>query len=227
MTRMISPPTENCGSSSDPEIGSSMSITPARSLSSETASSTGSLVAVGLSTRCAERELVEHQRFSADELAVLDLVVHVERELALLDPVAGVLHRVGRERRQVDVARLAGEVERQLARERMDSSRDLDRRGAIDARVHRDVAGLFGGKRRHAAGDIGQVGRIVRPARRGRRSSRCRARLRSGRSTRGRRLRRRGGIAGGDAAMAPGAGSGARARSDEPREVERARPGRR
>ena len=52
MTRTMSPPTEKCGSSSEPEIGSWMSITPRESLSSATASSTGSLVAVGLSTRC-------------------------------------------------------------------------------------------------------------------------------------------------------------------------------
>ena len=119
-----------------------MSITPRESLSSETASSTGSLVAVGLSTRSPNVSWSRTRRFSAASLRSFDLVADVERELALLDAVAGVLHRVGRERRQVDVARLAGEVERELRRERVDAPLHLDRRGVVDARGDRDVPGL-------------------------------------------------------------------------------------
>ncbi|CFO06854.1 Uncharacterised protein [Bordetella pertussis] len=48
-TRTMMPPTENCGSSSEPEIGRLMSMLPRLSLSSATASSTGSLTASGLS----------------------------------------------------------------------------------------------------------------------------------------------------------------------------------
>ena len=61
ITWMMRPPTENFGSSREPEIGSLMSMTPREFLSSATASSTGSLVAVGLSTRGPNVELVEHQ----------------------------------------------------------------------------------------------------------------------------------------------------------------------
>ncbi|MNT08952.1 hypothetical protein D3C72_1437110 [compost metagenome] len=42
------PPTENSGSSSEPEIGRLISMLPRESLSKATASSTGSLVASGL-----------------------------------------------------------------------------------------------------------------------------------------------------------------------------------
>ncbi|EWS57439.1 hypothetical protein Y694_04564 [Methylibium sp. T29-B] len=49
MTRTTMRPTENWGSSRLPLIGKSMSITPFRSFSSETASSTGSFSASGLS----------------------------------------------------------------------------------------------------------------------------------------------------------------------------------
>jgi len=84
--------------------------------------------------------------------------VHVERELAFLDAIPCVFHRVGRQRRQLDVARLAGEIERELAGERMDASLHLDRRGSVDARGERDVAGLFGRHRRDAARDVGEVG---------------------------------------------------------------------
>ncbi len=44
------PQMENCGSSRVPSMGRSRLITPLRSLSSDTTNSTGSLVAVGLST---------------------------------------------------------------------------------------------------------------------------------------------------------------------------------
>ncbi len=47
-TRTTMPPTENSGSSSEPEIGRLMSMLPRESFSSATASSTGSLVASGL-----------------------------------------------------------------------------------------------------------------------------------------------------------------------------------
>ena len=52
ITWMMSPPTENLGSSSEPAIGNWISMTPRMSLSSDTASSTGNFVAVGLSMRC-------------------------------------------------------------------------------------------------------------------------------------------------------------------------------
>lgn len=49
--RKMMPPTENCGSSNEPEMGSSISISPRLFLSSDTASNTGSFKASGLSTR--------------------------------------------------------------------------------------------------------------------------------------------------------------------------------
>ena len=51
MTFQMMPPTENCGSSSEPEMGRLTSISPRAFFNSDTASSTGSLVASGLSTR--------------------------------------------------------------------------------------------------------------------------------------------------------------------------------
>ena len=53
------PPMLNLGSSSEPLIGRLTSMTPLRSLSSATASSTGSLVAVRALDLVAEGELVE------------------------------------------------------------------------------------------------------------------------------------------------------------------------
>ncbi|MNS72611.1 hypothetical protein D3C72_1060290 [compost metagenome] len=47
-TRTTMPPTENSGSSSEPDTGRLMSILPRESFSSATANSTGSLVASGL-----------------------------------------------------------------------------------------------------------------------------------------------------------------------------------
>ncbi len=49
MAFRINPPRLNCGSSSEPDSGRSMSITPLRSCSSATANRTGRLVASGLS----------------------------------------------------------------------------------------------------------------------------------------------------------------------------------
>ena len=66
--RPMRSPTENCGSSSDPEIGSWMSITPCRSLSKAAARSTGSFVAVGLSTRSPNVSWSSTSRFSAVSL---------------------------------------------------------------------------------------------------------------------------------------------------------------
>jgi len=68
ITRMMSPPIENSGSSSEPEMGSRMSITPFLSLSSANASSTGSLVASGLSTRWPKVSWSSTMRLSADSL---------------------------------------------------------------------------------------------------------------------------------------------------------------
>ncbi|MNN55523.1 hypothetical protein D3C81_1704030 [compost metagenome] len=51
ITRTITPPMLNSGSDSDPDTGRFTSITPLRSFSNDTASSTGSFTASGLSTR--------------------------------------------------------------------------------------------------------------------------------------------------------------------------------
>ena len=45
---------------------------------------------------------------------------------------------------RLDVARLAGEIERELAGERMDASLHLDGRDAVDARGERDVTASSG-----------------------------------------------------------------------------------
>ena len=83
MTCTMIPPTENFGSSSEPEIGRLMSISPRVFFSSDTASSTGSLVAVGLSTLSPNVSWSRNRWLDACSFCVLDLVLHVHRQLAL------------------------------------------------------------------------------------------------------------------------------------------------
>ena len=65
ITLTIKPPTLNCGSLSEPEIGRLRSISPFRFLSKETARLTGRLVASGLSTRSPKVNWSINKRFSA------------------------------------------------------------------------------------------------------------------------------------------------------------------
>ena len=110
----------------------------------------------------AERQLVEHELVRRRQPALVDLVVDLERQRALGDAVSRVLARIGRERRQVDAGGLGREIERELARERIQRPAHLDRRDVLDAGGDFDVSGLRGRKRRHAARDIRQMRRVVR-----------------------------------------------------------------
>ena len=82
------PPTLNCGSSGEPEMGRLMSISPLRFCSSDTASLTGSLVALGAIDLVAERQLVEEDAVVGGSWVVVDLVLEEQRQLAALDRIA-------------------------------------------------------------------------------------------------------------------------------------------
>ena len=86
MTRSTMPPTLNCGSSSEPLIGSSTSMTPLRSFISATASSTGSLVAVGLSTFSPKVSWFRMILFSAESLRFSTLYLTLNESLPLSIP---------------------------------------------------------------------------------------------------------------------------------------------
>jgi hypothetical protein len=119
----------------------------------------------------AELQLVEHQLVGGRELAVgRDLVVDVHAHLAALDAVAGVAHRVRRQRRQVEVAHLGGDVEFERLGQRIELAGDFQRRGLLRLAAQFQV-----GQRRPAAlalrrvrrertelaGQLAQVGRVV------------------------------------------------------------------
>ena len=124
MTFQISAPMLNCGSLIEPVSGRSRSITPWRSCSSATARRTGSLVASGLSVFVAEGQLVDDDLVARVELAVgVDLVGHVDAELAALDRVAGVLGRIRRQARQLDVGGLGRDVQCRRHHRRVDRRR--------------------------------------------------------------------------------------------------------
>lgn len=109
----------------------------------------------------AERQLVEPELVGCRKLPIVDAIVDFERQLALLNAVAGVLHGVRRQRREVDVRRLAGEVQCKLWRKRVDRSADRNGRRAFDVRHNFDGSRLYLRQRRHGAGDLSQVRGVI------------------------------------------------------------------
>jgi len=91
--------------------------------------------------------------------------VHVHRQLAADDRVAGVLDGIGCQPRQLDAARDAADVQRQRRDQRVGLACDLDRRVAVDAAADRDFGqfGSLGRKPANRAGEVGQVGGVVGP----------------------------------------------------------------
>jgi hypothetical protein len=85
------------------------------------------------------------------------------RELAALDAVAGVLHRIRRERRQLDVGRGGLDVEEEIARERVDLAGDLERCDVVDLAAQLDLARRLRRDRTDGSADAGEIRRVVRP----------------------------------------------------------------
>ena len=117
----------------------------------------------------AKGELVQHDAVAGGELPVgQHLVGHVHTQLAAFDAVACVLHRVGRERGQVQVAHLARNVQRQRLGQGVELARDLQRGRALGAaqQLQRGQLGFatrrFGRERPQLARQLGQVGRVIR-----------------------------------------------------------------
>src|SRR5262249_18805248 len=109
----------------------------------------------------AERELIEPDLVARRELAILDLVVDLDRQLAFLDAVAGVLLRIRRERRKVYIARFGGEVELQLLCERIHRAAHVDRGGAVDSAGQLDIARLRGRQSRNSTSYVGEMRRVI------------------------------------------------------------------
>ncbi len=164
MTWTISPPTENCGSSSEPEIGRLRSISPRLFLSSAIARLTGSFVASGLSTGLPKVELVDEDVVFGAQLAVFQLVGDIERELALLDVVAGVLARIRRKRDKIDALDFGLEVEEGLRRQRVEPGHHRHRRrvGIGAAQFHVGHAVGRGRQAADATAHLGHIDRVVR-----------------------------------------------------------------
>ena len=99
-------PMRNLGSSSDPVTGTSRSITPSLSLSSQVANLTGRVASPLLARGRPPLELLDADLVRGIELAVLDQVMEIGVELALGDAVAREFARVGVEDRQRDVLEL-------------------------------------------------------------------------------------------------------------------------
>ena len=119
----------------------------------------------------AEGELVEDDLVARRQLAArLDDVGEVDAHLAALDAVARVLDRVRRQRRQLEVAHLRLQVERERLGERVDLAVDLERRRALDAAAQHQLGELrrlarrrrLGRERGEAAAQLAQVGVVVR-----------------------------------------------------------------
>ena len=134
MMRSTMPPTLNCGSSSEPLIGRSTSMTPLRSFMQGDGEQHGQLGGGRAFDLLAESELIQNDFVFGAELAVLQLVLDVERKLAFLDAVADVLGGVGRHRAQFDFLGVGDDVEKEFFGQRIDLAFDLHRRGVVELR---------------------------------------------------------------------------------------------
>ena len=128
-------------------------MTPFLSFSSATASLSGRRHGVGALHLLAELELVDHELLLGVERAVLDLVGHVDRELALLDLVAGKAAGVRRDRGHVDAGELQADVG--VERRRQQVHLAVDGRGRVAVHLALEVElrarGLVGGEPDDAA----------------------------------------------------------------------------
>ena len=80
----------------------------------------------------AKADLVEHDVVGGRELAVgLDQVFHIHTELAALDAMACVFHAVGRERRELQIAHFAGDIQRQRFGQRVELAQNFQLRRAL------------------------------------------------------------------------------------------------
>ena len=96
-------------------------------------------------------ELVEDKLVGGGEPPVRQHhIVHVQAELAAVDAVTGVLDRVGRERRQLQVAHLAGDVKRERLGQRVELAQNLQGGRALGPAAQLQV-GHVGHRSRTAA----------------------------------------------------------------------------
>ena len=116
----------------------------------------------------AEGQLVEHDVVAGRQLAIgLHAVAHIHAELAALDAMAGVLDRIRRQRRQLQIAHLALDVQRQGLGQRIQLAEDVKRGRCSHPPAQLQVGqlgrsgGRHAGERAELAIELAQVGRIV------------------------------------------------------------------
>ena len=90
--------------------------------------------------------------------------MQVQRQLALLDRVAGIFARIRRQRRQIHALDAGAQVQQQRLGERIDLAGQRQRRIAVDPALDVDGAGgiVAGGDAADAAAQLGQIGAHVR-----------------------------------------------------------------
>ena len=128
------------------------------------ASLTGNFVASGLPLAATESQLVDAHVVLRLQLLLRDVVVQVERQRAFLERVARVLREVRRDRREPDVVEQNRQIDEQILRERIDLSRDGERRIAVDLalEINRGNSVQFGGQSPDAAVELLDRRRYVR-----------------------------------------------------------------
>ncbi len=106
-------------------------MTPLRSFSSATASRSGRLHGIRALHALAELELIDHEALLGIELAILDVIRHVDRQLALLDLVAREAAGVGRDGGHLHALEAHLHVGEQRGGQQVDLAVDLRGRVAI------------------------------------------------------------------------------------------------
>src|SRR6185312_77853 len=112
----------------------------------------------------AEGQLGDEDVVVGVELALVQQVVHVSRQLALGDRVASVFAGVGAEPGQLNVGGLALDVEGGHRLQRVDVAADVHWRGIVQLRLRHQFGGRFAGggaERADPAGKAGEVGGVV------------------------------------------------------------------
>src|SRR6185503_1195441 len=121
----------------------------------------GQLGGVGTFHFLAEGQLVEDDFVFGAELAIVELVLDVEGELAFLDAVTDVPDRIGRHGAQFDFLGVGDNVEKQLLGQRIDLAFNLDRSGIVEARLQIEISRRLRFELRDRALNAGQVGVVV------------------------------------------------------------------
>jgi len=107
---------------------------------------------VGTLDTLTELELIDHEVLGGLELALLDLVVHVHRQLALVDLVADEVPGIRIDDGEIDIAEAHGEVGKERGRQQVDLTGDLPGRVAVDLAIE-----LHLGARLRVGGESGDL----------------------------------------------------------------------